>query len=105
MPPVEEWSCLVTTDDRTDRSEETTDAQESSQDVSMPRMRRGCEEDRIVEDDRKVRWHEVGDSRKLAEVELYVGMRWAVSRKALPMLRVHMLVAINLSPIFHLPGF
>ena len=48
MPPVEEWSCLVTTDDRTDRSEETTDAQESSQDVSMPRMRRGCEEDTAV---------------------------------------------------------
>ncbi len=38
MPPVEEWSCLVTIEERMVRLEETTEAQESSHDVSMPRI-------------------------------------------------------------------
>ncbi len=41
MPPVEEWSCLVTIEERMVRSEETTLAHESSHDVSMPRMSLG----------------------------------------------------------------
>ena len=42
MPPVEEWSCLVTMEERMVRSDETMLAQESSHDVSMPGISRGC---------------------------------------------------------------
>lgn len=41
MPAVTEWSCLVTIDDKIWRSEETTAAQESSQELSIPRISRG----------------------------------------------------------------
>lgn len=98
MPPVEEWSCFVTMEDRMVRSEETTDAQESSHDVSMPRIKRGFEDDEVVEVDRKVRCDDESDSREQAEVGIFAGKRWPAPPAARPMLRAHMLLtatAIN----------
>lgn len=63
MPPVEEWSCLVTIEERMVRLEETTEAQESSHDVSMPRINRSFGSDDVDMLLRK----EMFDARRRAE--------------------------------------
>ena len=66
MPPVEEWSCFVTIEERMVRLDETMLAQESSHDVSMPRISLGWPD--VGPEEVKVLSVGFGDGRKHADV-------------------------------------